>query len=112
MQSSSYRPDIDGLRAVAVLMVVLFHFRLVPYANAGFLGVDVFFVISGFLITSIIVTGAQNGSFRLWTFYAKRVRRLAPALIATLAMIPHCRGSLALSRRLPGTRDEPRPRLW
>lgn len=86
MQSSSYRPDIDGLRAVAVLMVVLFHFRLVPYADAGFLGVDVFFVISGFLITSIIINGAREGSFRLLTFYGKRVRRLAPALIATMVM--------------------------
>ena len=81
-----YRADIDGLRAIAVLMVVLFHFHLVPGAEAGFLGVDVFFVISGYLITGIVLRACRADTFRLGAFYANRVRRLAPALLATLAL--------------------------
>jgi peptidoglycan/LPS O-acetylase OafA/YrhL len=81
----SYRPDIDGLRAVAVLLVLVFHFELAPFGNAGFIGVDVFFVISGFLITSIIWRQLEANSFSFSDFYAARVRRLAPALVVTLA---------------------------
>src|ERR1700761_1613619 len=80
----TYRSDIDGLRAIAVLMVLLFHFDLTGSYGAGFLGVDVFFVISGFLITSIILQEMNDGSFSLIDFYLKRVRRLAPAFFATL----------------------------
>ena len=81
----TYRLDIDGLRAIAVLLVLIFHFTLVPRVTGGFIGVDVFFVISGFLITGILKRqiDAETLSFR--SFYAARVRRLAPALIATLA---------------------------
>lgn len=79
-----YRADIDGLRGIAVLMVVTFHFRLMPGADAGFLGVDVFFVISGFLISSIIVPTIRDGSFALGAFYVNRIRRLAPALLVTM----------------------------
>jgi peptidoglycan/LPS O-acetylase OafA/YrhL len=79
-----YRADIDGLRAVAVLLVLLFHFSLVPAITAGFLGVDIFFVISGFLITGILRRQLDSGSLDLTTFYINRVRRLAPALSVTL----------------------------
>jgi len=80
---TEYRPDIDGLRAIAVLMVVLFHFELIPLARAGYLGVDVFFVISGYLITQILCRALDRGSFSLKKFYANRIRRLAPALVTT-----------------------------
>ncbi len=80
-------PFIDGLRAVAVLAVVLFHANL--GLTGGFVGVDVFFVISGYLITSLIVTDLQHGEFTLANFWERRARRIIPALgvvvIATLA---------------------------
>ncbi|QCM10264.1 acyltransferase [Agrobacterium tumefaciens] len=78
-----YRPDIDGLRAVAVLAVVLYH--AFPEAlPGGFVGVDVFFVISGFLITSIVVREAQSGGISFSRFYDRRFRRIAPALFVVL----------------------------
>nr|WP_249138977.1 acyltransferase family protein [Actibacterium sp. MT2.3-13A] len=79
-----YRPDIDGLRAVAVLAVVFYHAGLTPFSG-GFVGVDVFFVISGFLITSILRDEIARGRFRLANFYDRRVRRLFPALFVVLA---------------------------
>ncbi len=79
----AYRPDIDGLRAVAVLMVVVFHFHLVPGIDSGFMGVDVFFVISGFLITTIVQRQLEADDFRVGRFWIHRIRRLAPALVAT-----------------------------
>src|SRR5262245_28847816 len=79
-----YRADIDGLRAIAVLSVVLFHLDLTGFAG-GFVGVDVFFVISGYLITSIIKHKCENQDFRFADFYARRIRRLVPPLIATIA---------------------------
>ena len=79
----AYRPDVDGLRAVAVLSVVGFHAysRFVP---GGFVGVDVFFVISGFLISSIIFKELEEGRFKFTTFYQRRVRRIFPALSVVL----------------------------
>ena len=80
-----YRPEIDGLRAIAVLLVLVFHFEVIGIGQAGFVGVDIFFVISGFLITTVILSQLDAGSFRLATFYANRVRRLAPALTTVIA---------------------------
>jgi peptidoglycan/LPS O-acetylase OafA/YrhL len=75
----TYRPDVDGLRAVAILSVVLFH--AFPEAlPGGFVGVDIFFVISGFLISSIIFLNLRNGNFSLLDFFARRIKRIFPAL--------------------------------
>jgi peptidoglycan/LPS O-acetylase OafA/YrhL len=78
-----YRSDIDGLRAFAVLSVVLFH-AFPELITGGFIGVDVFFVISGFLISTIIFEKLEQGSFSFIDFYARRVRRIFPALILVL----------------------------
>jgi peptidoglycan/LPS O-acetylase OafA/YrhL len=83
-----YRIEIDGLRAVAVLPVILFHAGFASFAG-GFVGVDVFFVISGYLITSLLQTEMDAGRFSFRRFYERRVRRLAPALILVmLACLP------------------------
>ncbi len=78
-RSSQYRPDIDGLRAVAVLSVLFFHAK-VPGFPGGFVGVDVFFVISGYLITSIIAKDISAERFSFLSFYERRMRRIFPAL--------------------------------
>src|SRR5690242_19231222 len=75
-----YRPDIDGLRAIAVLLVVGYHGFSHKMAG-GFIGVDIFFVISGFLIASIIYTEMIDGRFSIAAFYGRRIRRLFPALL-------------------------------
>jgi len=75
-----FRNDINFLRALAVILVVLFHFN-VPGFGAGFIGVDIFFVISGYLMTSIIVSGHDNNSFSFLKFYISRTQRIVPALI-------------------------------
>jgi len=78
-----YRPDVDGLRAVAVLSVVLYHFSHSALPG-GYLGVDIFFVISGYLITSIIWQEIQGSEFSIATFYERRIRRIMPALSLVL----------------------------
>ena len=78
-----YRPDIDGLRALAVLSVVLFH-AFPEWINGGFIGVDIFFVISGYLISSIIFNNLENNSFTFIDFYVRRIKRIFPALIVVL----------------------------
>ena len=78
-----YRPDIDGLRALAVLSVVIFH-AFPAYLKGGFTGVDVFFVISGFLISTIIFENLGKGTFSFSEFYARRIKRIFPALILVL----------------------------
>jgi peptidoglycan/LPS O-acetylase OafA/YrhL len=84
----AYRPEIDGLRAIAVLLVIAYHAEF-GFLSGGFIGVDVFFVISGFLITTILLTDLDNGRFSLKTFYERRCRRILPPLaavcLATLA---------------------------
>jgi peptidoglycan/LPS O-acetylase OafA/YrhL len=80
---SNYRPDIDRLRAIAVLAVVAYH-AFPAAAPGGFVGVDVFFVISGFLITGVILEGVQTGSFSYVDFYARRIKRIFPALLLVL----------------------------
>lgn len=84
--SSGFRPDIQGLRAVAVGAVLLYHAGL-PFLPGGYVGVDVFFVISGFLITTHLLTGLQrDGRIRFATFYARRARRILPASFLVLIL--------------------------
>jgi peptidoglycan/LPS O-acetylase OafA/YrhL len=80
---SMYRPEVDGLRAVAVSAVIAFH-AFPKFFPGGYVGVDVFFVISGYLITGIILSGLQDGKFSAVDFYARRVRRILPALFIVL----------------------------
>src|SRR6185369_4297821 len=81
-----YRRDIDGLRAVAVLSVIAFHVKFSAFPG-GYIGVDVFFVISGYLIGSIILEEVGAGRFSLLAFYERRVRRIFPALAALLLLL-------------------------
>lgn len=84
--NSSYRPDIDGLRAFAVMSVMLFHLDF-SFASGGFIGVDVFFVISGFLITRLIKKEIEaSGRFNYTNFYIRRIRRIFPALFVTICI--------------------------
>ena len=78
-----YRPDIDGLRAIAVLSVVIFH-TFPEAVTGGFIGVDIFFVISGFLISSIIIQNLEHDRFSFIEFYSRRIKRIYPALLAVL----------------------------
>ena len=83
-----YRPEIDGLRAVAIIPVLLFHAGFAGFSG-GFIGVDVFFVISGYLVTGIIFAEIQAGRYSVWGFYERRARRILPALFTmTLACLP------------------------
>src|SRR5690606_39737253 len=79
-----YRPEIDGLRAVAVVSVILYHINK-AWLPGGYVGVDIFFVISGFLITSIIWRELQGGSFSLTDFYLRRIRRIIPVMLVVVA---------------------------
>jgi peptidoglycan/LPS O-acetylase OafA/YrhL len=81
--SMKYRPEIDGLRALAVIAVVFYHGGVAGF-RGGFVGVDVFFVISGFLITSLILTDVQRGEFSLLGFWERRARRILPALLTVV----------------------------
>ena len=94
---SSYRPDIDGLRAISIAAVVGFH-AFPDHVRGGFVGVDVFFVISGYLITGIIIADLPRDEFSFIHFYARRIKRLFPALLLVLcacllfgwyALLPH-----------------------
>lgn len=103
--STVYRPEIDGLRALAIVPVILFHTGFDAFGG-GFIGVDVFFVISGFLITSIILSEMADKKFRLVKFYERRARRILPALflaftlsavLAYFVLLPHQIKDLAQS---------------
>ena len=78
-----YRPEIDGLRTLAVLLVMLFHAKF-EFFSGGFIGVDVFFVISGFLITSILYKENINNNFSYLSFYDRRIRRIFPMIFLTI----------------------------
>ena len=84
MKQLKYRPDIDGLRALAVLAVVYFH-AFPEKLPGGFVGVDIFFVISGFLITQIIHENIKSDTFSFFDFYCRRIKRIFPSLILVLA---------------------------
>ena len=84
--ATGFRGDINGLRAWAVVAVILYHFG-VPGFGGGFVGVDVFFVISGFLMTGIVVRGLERGGFSLLAFYMARARRILPALIVLCTVL-------------------------
>jgi len=82
-RSGQYRADIDGLRALAVLPVVFYHAKIAGFSG-GFVGVDVFYVISGYLITSLILKDEERGRFSLVSFYERRIRRIFPALFGVI----------------------------
>ncbi len=81
-----YREDIDVLRGVSIVLVLLFHFSIPPFKN-GFVGVDIFFVISGFLITNIILREHEDQKFRYVNFLARRARRLLPSLYLLMVVV-------------------------
>ena len=81
-----YRPEIDGLRAFAVLPVILYHAGFKIFSG-GYVGVDIFFVISGYLITNIILNEISNGKFKIITFWERRARRILPALFFIMLII-------------------------
>ena len=83
MKKIKYRADIDGLRAIAVLSVVGFH-AFPRWFKGGYVGVDIFFVISGFLISTIILKGLKENTFSFIEFYERRIRRIFPALVLVL----------------------------
>ena len=80
-----YRPEIDGLRAVAVLPVIFYHAGL-NFFDGGYVGVDIFFIISGYLITTILITDLEIGKFNLLSFYERRARRILPALFLVMIL--------------------------
>ena len=87
MNKGEYIPGLDGVRALAVAAVIVFHAEMAGLAPGGFLGVDVFFVLSGFLITSLLLRERlATGGLRLGAFYAGRLRRLLPAMLAMLVV--------------------------
>ena len=95
MKTISYQPQIDGLRALAVLSVLFYHLKI-SFFEGGFIGVDIFFVISGYLITAIILKEKERGTFDLKKFLIKRIKRLLPAIIF-VSIVAICFGFLILS---------------
>ena len=106
ISKTGFRRDIQGLRAIAVLGVVIYHASAGALLQGGFVGVDVFFVISGFLITGILLKDIEQGQFSLVTFYQRRMRRLFPAMF-TVLVFTLITGAVLLSssayRELAGT---------
>ena len=83
-----YRPEIDGLRALAVIPVILFHAGFDLF-KGGFVGVDIFFVISGYLITTILIEDIENNKFSIINFYERRARRILPALYFIMLVVTY-----------------------
>lgn len=86
MRHLAYRPEIDGLRALAIISVLIFHLNS-NWLPGGFLGVDIFFVISGFLITKIITNEILDNRFSYKNFYNRRIKRIYPVFILVMAMV-------------------------
>ncbi|WP_312682866.1 acyltransferase family protein [Stenotrophomonas chelatiphaga] len=86
MSTQKYRPEIDGIRSLAIIPVLLYHAGVAGFSG-GFVGVDVFFVISGYLITSILVREFSEGTYSIASFYERRIRRIFPALIVVLGFV-------------------------
>lgn len=84
--NTNFRFDINGLRAYAVALVVLFHFGIIGFSG-GFIGVDIFFVISGYLMTKIIILGLERENFNFWKFYLSRANRIIPALVVLCSIL-------------------------
>ena len=84
LRATQHRADIDGLRAIAVVPVLMFHAQI-PWCPGGSVGVDIFFVISGYLISRIILRDLAQGRFSMVTFLERRVRRILPALYVVMA---------------------------
>jgi peptidoglycan/LPS O-acetylase OafA/YrhL len=97
IKTIGYRPDIDGLRGIAVLSVVLYHAGA-PFLRGGYVGVDIFFVISGYLISSHIYRDFSQGTFSLRAFYERRAKRILPALLAVVSVFT-CLGAILLAPR-------------
>jgi len=95
MKEFQYRPDVDGLRAVAVMLVLFFHAGL--GFTGGFIGVDIFFVISGFLITGLVLKKLDDGTFSLANFWSRRIRRILPASTVMVIVVLFCSYFLLLS---------------
>lgn len=104
MTALMYRPDIDGLRTLAVLPVILFHAGA-TWMPGGFIGVDIFFVISGYLISAIILREVQAGEFSFLRFYERRVRRIIPALLVVLLVTVAVFQIIALPDQAQGTAE-------
>ena len=86
--NENYRSEIDGLRGISVIAVIFYHSGL-NFFKSGYLGVDVFFIISGYLITNIILTDVRNNKFSLINFFERRIRRILPLLFfVCLSIIP------------------------
>ena len=98
--NNHYRADIDGLRAISVLLVLFFHAGLFGI-HAGFVGVDVFFVISGFLITTGIKSGLEKGDFSFCEFFKRRLWRLQPVFIRHYVALAQNKSSIKVGRKLP-----------
>ena len=82
----NYKPEIDCLRAIAVFLVILFHFELFS-VTGGFIGVDIFFVISGYLITNLVIKDIVDKKFSFIEFFVRRIRRIIPALYSVIIIV-------------------------
>ncbi len=111
MRETSYRPEIDGLRTIAVIPVILFHLGY-KWVNGGFYGVDVFFVISGFLITKILVSAIEKGTFSMWSFWLRRVKRLLPALLTVIITTLLVASVVLFKPELPNIAKDSLPALF